>query len=287
MADSILMSFPVACILTSTGSMGVFANLIQLVLICRDKNQKSSVFGLALISLNIADLLSAFFLCSDGIFSHLLLREIVDFKLLASHKSLLAAALAFSLTSSFTHVVFIAVQRVVAVVYPLKVKKIFTKSRCHFILVLLWVISVSLAVFVYFHMKLGIQSLAGIGIVSGITLIIIYSVVCYKAKKRNILNDGNVEMQRRRRQQDKQILKYSVAITIVFVICNYPRSFHEFLTYPRNIYIASVFLYCINPVLDPLLYFIYGYCRRKREREREVSISGQEVNMKMRDRALP
>ncbi len=243
-------------------------NIAQLILTCRDENQKNSVFGLALVSLNMADLLASFITLFGGATFFVAMLDCDFFK---NAKRPFLAATVFPVTSSITHVVFIAIQRVIAVALPLRVGRILTRSRCHVILALLWAISVAIAVFIYFHPKLGGMSLTVVIIALGIALVVIYSVICCKTMKRSIVNDVTGDMQRRRRQSEKQMVKYAVAISAVFIVCNYPRSLYNFIEYPSTLLNVSVFLYCINPSMDTLLYFMSSYCKRRRERRRERS----------------
>ncbi len=255
-----------AYMFTSTGTLGFIANIIQLVLINRDKKQKNSVFGLALLSLSIADLLASMSFVFRG--SYLLgttLNAIESNEDRVWDYPWAVGAIVFSLTSSFTHVVFIAVQRVIAVVFPLKVKQIITKSRSYFIITILWITSVALAVIVHINIKYGIFILTCIGVLVSITITALYPIIYFKIKKRVISCDANARMLRRRQQSEKKVLMYSVAITLVFVGCNYPKGVNLYVHYPMYLRIASDLLYSLNPLFDTLLYFLSSYCKRLRE----------------------
>ncbi len=254
-----------AYIFIGTGSLGIIANVTQLILFCRDKNRNRSPFGLTLLSLNAADVLASIAICLLGITHFAVL---VDSALFKSLKQVVTSALAFSLLSSITHIAFIAIQRVMAVARPLKVKRIITKSRCYIILALMWIVSVALAIAVLFAYKQGFMVLGGMGIAIGIALMVLYSVIYYKTKKRNSFDNTNGDMQRRRRQSEREVLKYSVAVTAVFVVCNYPKGLDHFIKFPLCLQITFNFLFSINPLLDTLLYFLISYCKRRRERNR-------------------
>ena len=118
-----------AWIFTTTGSLGLTANIAQLILFCRDNNQYKTPFGLCLLSLNVADLLSSIILILLGIAYSMLGSGLIDLALFQSLLKPLYAANAFSFTASITHVGFIAVQRAIAVASPFKVKQIITMSR--------------------------------------------------------------------------------------------------------------------------------------------------------------
>ncbi len=255
-----------AAIFTTTGSLGLAANIAQLILFCRDKNQNKTPFGLTLRSLNLTDLLGSSAVCLLGIAYCMLGSALVDLALFESLIKPLYAVIALSLTLSITHVGFIALQRVIAVASPFKVKQIVTKTRCYILLAVTWIISIVLAVVVIFLHKVGFKVISGISIIFGIALMIAYTILCYKAMKRNIVNNTSENMLRRRRQSEKEVLKYSVAITIVYVICAYPVSINEFILDQTNFHLTCDFLFSINPLFDTLLYFMLSYCKRRGER---------------------
>ncbi len=270
-----------ALLLTVIGSLGFIANMVQLILTHQDESLRNTVFRITLLSLNVADIFSSVIICFIAATDYLVLYSVIDLAFFEQIRQAYFAAITFSQASSFTHVAFIAIQRVTAVIFPFKVKQIISKSRCYSILALTWIISIALAIFVYFDKNLGQKVLASIGLSIGFALIAIYTLVCYKTMQQSIVNNISGDIQAIRRQSDRRVLKYSVAITVVFVICTYPASLNEFIAYPRFLHIASDFLYVINPLLDTLLYFMSSYCRRKRERD--GSSSTVVVNMRVRN----
>ncbi len=262
-----------ASISTTTGFLGIVANIAQLILMFRDNRQKKSAFGLTILSLNIADLFASMGFFLLGAIRFTFVFKVIDLALFRSLVKTVYASLAFSLTSSFTHVAFIAIQRVLAVAFPFKVKRIITKSRCYISLAVMWFISVALAFVLVFHLKLVFKLISCISIVVGVALIAIYSVVCYKTMKRSMVHNFSENAQRRRHQTEKGVLMYSVAITCVFIICNYPKGLNQFIRYPTFVYITSNSILSVNPLLDTMLYFMASYCRRKTSREGSYNTS--------------
>ncbi len=274
-----------ASLLTTTGCFGVITNIAQLVLFSRDKKRRKCSFGLTLLSLNTADLLASIGLCLLGTSTLLFISMMIDLALLEALMKAAHVALAFSLTSSMTHVGFIAVERVIAVAFPFKVKQIITTKRCFITLALMWVTSVLLAIGVFFLEQLGFMLLAGVSLVTGVALVVIYtmvccrySMVCCRTVRRSSASNVAIPkgFQRRRRHSEKEVLVYSAAITVVYIVCNYPKAVNQFISYPKHIRITSDLLLSINPLLDPLLYFMSSYCRRKKENERSASIASQQ-----------
>ncbi len=257
MKYSVYVSSIQAYIFTATGATGVIANTLQLIFIIRVKYQKKSLFALTLLNLNVADLLASTSILIRGL--------LFFFTVQLSH--ILVVALIFSLMSSFSHVVFIAIQRAIAVAFPLKVKQILTKRRCYVVLVLLWLVSIAMAIVVFFELKAGITSIACSGIAVGIALMVIYSIISYKMVKQkriNIARSVGEGAQKRQRKSERDVLVYSIAVTLVFIICFFPKAISYFVKYPTYLTIACEFVYSINPFLDTLLYFMLHYCRRER-----------------------
>ncbi len=268
---------------STAGSLGVIANSAQLILTSRDKNWKESAFGSTLLSFNIADLLASIATCLLGIKSFMFIHKMIDSALFTSLRIPVVIALIFSITSSITHVALIAVQRVIAVAYPFRVRQILTKKRCYITLSFVWVISIALAIIVPFASKLGHMSLAGVGIAIGITLMMSYSVVCSKTmrqNRRNVVNNASENMQRRRRQSEKEVLIYSVAVTIVYIVCIYPSNLDHFISFPAYLHYAGDVMLSINPLLDTLLYFMFSYCKRRKERARANAASRSNFEMR-------
>ncbi len=253
-----------ACIYTTPGALGLIANVIQLILICRDKSQKNSVFGLSIFSLSIADLLASFTILLRGVVPIMAVCGVIDSRLLRELDHLTIVATIFSFCSSFTHLFFIAILRLIAVALPFKVKQIVSRRRCYFILALVWVASLALALSSYFSFEAVVVS-ACLTMLSGVMLVILYSVICYKTLKRNMHHNFSEEAQRRRRQSDRNVLWYSVAITAVFIVCNYSEVMRAFLEYPASMKILSAALFNLNPFLDTLLYFAWNYWKQRRQ----------------------
>ncbi len=248
---------------TITGSLGLTANFIQLILTCRDKDHKTSVFGLVLLSLNIANILVSFTTLLNGVTSlvdhFMVINASLHFYLLSIAKS----GNNLSLVSSITHVLFIAIQRMIAVAPPFQVKRILTRSRCYIALLVLWAISITTTVISFFTDVLFAIFLSVF--ICGMALVVMYSIVAYKTTKRSIGRDESEEMRKRRQKSDKEVLFYSMAVSIVFVICNFPVAI-TFFVQKKSVLAMMLASICfrLNPFLDTLLYFLWSYNKRRR-----------------------
>ncbi len=269
-----------AFVYTAAGSFGMLSNIIQLILIYRNQKPTNSAFALSLVSLNIADLLASTSFAVAGCVFFAGMFNAVDKSLYRCLTHLLTAAIVFSLTLSFTHVAFIAIQRVIGVVAPFEAKQIITKTRSLIVLVILWFISLLLALIRYYIIKISVV-LSLLAIITGVVLIIMYSVISYKTMKRDILRNVNADMRRRCQQTDREVMLYSIAITVIFVICNFPVAIKNFVEYPGIVHLISNVLFVLNPFLDTFLYFVWSYYKRRRQAKTN-EIPSEEVNLTAR-----
>ncbi len=126
--------------------------------------------------------------------------------------------------------------------------------------------SIALASISYFRAFAVLTVLSYLAIIIGISLVIMYSVVCYKTVNRHTVNISNNErIQRRRQQADTEVSLYSFVVTIIFIICNFPASIEVLFKYPNEPTFVSEVLLSLNPFLDTLLYFAWNYCKRRRD----------------------
>ncbi len=248
-------------IFTTSGALGFIANFLQIMFITRDKKQRSSVFGIILLSLSISDISVSLVQLYRGSVCLPYISLVIDHELYVKLTAPADVAIVFSLTSTFCHVVFIALLRVIALMFPLRVKQLITKTRSKIILAFLWLLSISLVVISYFTIRDELCAYLAI-ITSGI-LLLAYSVVCCRmCKQSTVLN--NESTQRYRQQTDKDVIIYSMALTFIFCLCNIPAALYYFMKMPYFVPYINVFLYSINPFLDTLLYFFSSYCRQRR-----------------------
>lgn len=216
---------------------------------------------MTLLSLSIADVITASSLLFYGSYELLLSGDIV--KSVEAIHSVYEIALDLSLVTSLLHVAFIAVQRLFAVIRPLLLHVMFTKSRCKFGLVSIWLISLIYCGWSSWAKSTGPGSLivtAYLIVSSAMLLILSYSLICYYIyNKRNIFNN--------RRRQQCSVIAYPIFVTAAFIICTVPLAIAFFKLYvPCNFYqfiIPRWFLY-VNSVFDPILYFLFKDCRLRK-----------------------
>ena len=183
-------------------------NILELAFLIRERKLKEP-FKMVIFSLAIAD-----FVTLVGIFT-------VSFVWI-SNKTFLVALLGmvfFSIIASQLHIILITLQRFLAVLLPFRFKAMMTSRRCIICLVLVWSISLTLLAVQHF-----IETTVSLGIlvytvlVCGTCLVICYSFIVYLVLKER----KKVTSSRAAFQQNMTVAIYSLSVTFVFVISNYP-----------------------------------------------------------------
>ncbi len=169
------------CIFTISGLLGLVTNIIQIILVCYKKIHKSSVFGITITSLAAADIIVSIVLLLRGV-SYLafsITKNWTDLSLILKYADI---GIVFSLMSSFAHVSFIAIIRLIATLYPLRTQYIITRRKCYVVLASLWILSI---IFSAVASKFMVSSrmffvLSLLAFASSVTLIVAYTFICYK-----------------------------------------------------------------------------------------------------------
>ncbi len=258
------------CLVIGAGLLGLIANCIEIVLICRDKKQRNSQFGTVLLSLSTSDLFVSLTCLVLGTVSLLFNLMIIDLAYFVKIIIFIEFSFAFSFATSFSHVVVIAMQRLIAVMLPLQAKRIITIHRSRLLVVFLWVFSLVLAVTVHFTSMMYVIS--PVALVTGVALVVNYAIICWKMKKQQSLLADH-QLHRPATQSPSQIFLHSFAVTIIYVICYFPDSMRVFVQYPLAVVFLCYFLASLNPFLDALVYFILRYHKQRTKTAPEVRLS--------------
>lgn len=269
------------------GVAGFLFNILELVVIIRQKKYKA-VFGLSLTSLCIADIIGSLTLSLAGGLRLISYpgREtfpIYQNTVLATGWKVGHGSLQFSVGTSFIHIVYIAIQRLFAVILPLKFKAHFTYARCAAGIIIIWLIMFIYGTCAFFFSKVLLHVSYYFVLVMELILIITYGAITFKTwkddKKRASLR-SRVNSQGTADGAVNKVLFHSLAVTFAFLICTLPHSvFYIYLVVQRlttyhdlDTYHTVNSVISINPVLDPLIYFFFqyhlsNYCFRKRSRK--------------------
>ena len=197
---------------TSLGVIGFALNIVQIVLICRQKRKKSA-FVLTILSLSLADGLSALAVLIYEIYWFLAVHRII----LPSMQFLwiFLGTVIFSHTASFSHLIFIAVERFVAVFYPMRLAGMFSRKHCISGLIITWVLSVARVVTFQFTRTGNFNKL--IVQVYAFSLIIVYTAICIKINMRPKSVVPSVGSSSRP-ATNKRLIIHSISVSLAFII---------------------------------------------------------------------
>ena len=248
------------------GIIGFIQNVAQLLLLKRKKEWR--IFDYTLVSLGASGFIAALLFLLNGVIL-LLMAVDVDLGLsLAAYKCKHHAKFCFALNCSFLHVLFIAAQRLVAVIFPLKAILIMTKTRCFALLVFIWVVSILFDSWsTWKFVGVPLNSLPAIlftyvSVTTGFLLLLAYIFICHRlAKRSNIINTQSSTNQHRR------VVSYAVAITVLFFISIMPAAVMTFMRYEaKNAYLSEFpyWMLGFNVPLNPIVYFWLSYYKRER-----------------------
>ena len=267
------------------GTAGFLFNILEFIVILRQKKQKEK-FGLTLASLCIADIIGSL---SLGVTGGLRLLKYSGPESFAIYEKTTTAllwraghgSLQFSVGTSFMHIVFIAIQRLFAVLMPLKFQANFTYARCAAGVIITWLVMFIYGTLVTLVFNPFIHYLSFCSVlVMELILIITYGAITFKTwkddKKRASLKSKS-SSQGSTDDATHRVLFHSLAVTLAFLICTMPHSiFYIYVkihrlqpTHNLNAYHVVNVLISINPFLDPLIYFFFmnhlsKYCFKKR-----------------------
>ena len=242
------------------GIAGLALNVLEFTFLVRKKKYVTQ-FGVNLLSLSIADALACLSYC---LYSLVMISIYAGFTKANSSTYRARAAsqiLIFtSITTSFTNIVLIAIQRLCAVLFPYIFSHKFTIRNSIAMLVIAWVIGVMYCVGFILSRTFAEVACYQIFIVGAI-LMIIYCVITYRTGLKHGRRGSII-----RSNHNKRILLHSIGVTIVFVICNFPYAIN-FLFFGNRSVVRKYFyaLLLIRPLVDPVVYlFLYKGCGKTR-----------------------
>ncbi len=242
------------------GCLGIVSNTLQIVLISRSRDRQK-VFTMTLLSLSIADLIAsimASFIAFCSIF------EALDIAKLKGSEFAGITGFAFSNGSSSLHILFIAIQRLCIVMFPLRFKRIFTTFRAKLALASIWSLSAAFTLIYCFFHNLFLKHSSYALVADSIIMALLYGLLCYKIQKqqqerRRILNSTQ--------KKSMRIFMHSVAVLAAFMLCTLPYAviyitpLHGFEKIGNEI---GWTMLTLNPFLDSLLYFLSSYCKNNK-----------------------
>ena len=247
------------------GIAGMIANATLLVALFRTRNE-APPYNKTLASLAIANFISDVFFATIGtMFSYdiktgnLPFQQWEDtFELLFINKGIIIIAL--------SHIVFIAIQRFIAVHFPFRFRRIFTTKLTWFYISLTWLIAISI-----FLLSWHIDSnniFAKDRLVSYTILVFVFTlIVCYtwilislriqRRVSRQLRSSNNATSDT---EHSMKLLLNSVGVTLLFLIlvCPYAISSLKGDNFIMRYLLSS--LVPVRTVIDPLVYFFISIC---------------------------
>lgn len=262
-------------VLIALGSIILLLNLVEIIMIAKLKKKK--IYEIILLSLSVSDCL---FGLSNVIVSSIFLSNSCRFEDFLESPYVLY--LIFVLSSIF-HLTFIALDRVILVLKPIKHKFIFTKKIAYRSVATIWAITIIISVSLFIRYELtetteenvaaggdgkkfesDMQFLLSVFLVITDTLMIMcYSIVVYvtsiqKKKVRSISEKNN------------RLPIICLFIGATFIFCTFPFATARFATGEIKFW-ANVIL-IINSGMNSIIYFFRGRlekikCVKKKEQE--------------------
>ena len=271
----------------SFGSLAVIANVAAVILLA--KRPERSSFITTLLSLSSANILSglAYILPTTmGLLASTLSMTLFDLILV---RYVLVSTMLFSIFSSLFHIVIITIERLVAVLFPMRLQFWITKTRTIICLIAAWVISAIIAASPFYRFK-NIKDLKSIVradqsmidlvftlsifiVAIGILMLCVYVIITYKMIKRPLLQAGRLRGSNISRQSaeshisftpsEKKVIVNSVTVTACFILCTFPTAM-TMLFLIKTIYVR-VFetLIALRAFLDSIIYFFCIYYKRR------------------------
>ena len=227
------------------GVTGVALNSLEMIMILKG-GQYRVPFQMSVLSLAVADFLTSLTvaICSVLIFSLKIGSQ--DYQMAESFYILVVI---FSTISSQLHVIFITIQRLIAVLFPFNCKRIMTSFRCGLMLALIWVLSLVVTGLIK-YMFFAVNALT---IVSGVVIGFSYILIVYRIRNRPITSN-------RDSTKGLDLILYSGILFILFVACYFPFTIYTFIKgykTDNGPWIIIYYMYWLNIVTNPLVYFLF------------------------------
>ena len=240
------------------GGLATILNLAEIILICKTrKNFKS--YEQLLLSLSASDLVSGLaFLCLG-----ILLPTITE----TPAQRLIGLIMPFLFSAE--NLLFIGLDRLIAVRFPLKHRIWVTQNKMKFTIILSWtVILLTLAGMFWIHETSPEMVQESFYLIPYSILFIvivftmIYAYIIYIVMTRKSPTNSHQKQHRRR---EKVLVTTCALIVAIFIACSCPIAF-EILTKKDASHTTSIFL-VVNSMLDPPVYFFKYYFDKKIKKE--------------------
>ena len=275
---------------TICGLFGLIANSALLLKLYR-KRKESTVFNRTLASLSISNIISDIcFLVSGCIFVyHFIFQKALVDKIIVY---VLENANRFAMCVSFSHIIFITIQRLAAISFPFRFRRVFTTRVVCIILVLIWIegfAAVSLYQFLLRVDRDPDKQLSLFTIIVGSIFLISYVWIFYRLLKRGRISKTLSESNHAHSDTSNNILFInSLGLTLMFIVFMFPYAIFV-LSGSTMSEIRMLFssLLVFKTICDPLVYFFIARCKWIRRREVARGPANAEMSIAPQDGSIP
>ena len=245
---------------------GIGLNAFQLLHTCR-KNRKQTPFERSIFSLSIADLLSSSFTLAFMIYSHLWHNSLLQIN--SDITKSIAVLVQYSILSSIFHLLFIALIRITAALWPLKFRLHITSRFSNMSIATIWILSLVLS---NVNVFLTTADIIGYILVSTQALFLAtYIIICCVVKKQDEAAKRLSTGSQNRPFVFRYTLLHSLFVTSAFILCTLPAALFYVDVLNRfdqsYVYEWARWMFYLNPMADSMLYF---YFSKKLTRSRHV-----------------
>ena len=252
------------------GLAGIVLNVVEMILILKGRQYRVP-FQMSVLSLAVTDLLASLSLAISNTLVLVLKLDPPYPEILTEVHRL---SVVFSTISSQLYVIFIAMQRLIAVLLPFSCKRIVTSFRCSVCLALIWIISLTVTGLIQ-NMADYIHALT---VATGVVIALLYALIVYRVRNRPITGSSN---------SGSEVTLYSGILFLLYVACYFPFVCSAII-YGKDKgfdgpWITVFYLYWLNIVTNPSVYFLFkvfkgGFRRCFKSRTTSVTIQDAPIN---------
>ena len=234
------------CIIIS--AFGILLNGSEVIILLYEKRTKVP-FDISLLSLAFSDLivsfcLIAYFLQLPDLFEQIFRHLIFTLGFLSA-----------------LHLMFIAIQRLIAVRLPFKAAILLTRKRCFIVVASLWIASLTISLPIILRNDTYYRVYLCTPLVFGCFILILYTALNFNMLTRRPISSTRPNKE----NQNLHVAIYSTVIVLLFLICTFPYT----ILLMENTYTPTVpryafYLYILQLVFDPILYFLFHYLRARK-----------------------
>ena len=248
----------------SFGVLGIILNLAQFIMLYGSR-AKRTLFEINLLSLCVADFLSSLCFVGFGGFGIYDLKKFIVegqsyFDELKTGWFEASSPVLFrtTLMLSFTHIIFIAFQRLFSSLFPFRFKVLFTRKTCIFCIALLWIGSIGYGILRIFDERITNLVFVYTSLLCYVLLVTLYSTLYYMLRRRSKRAPAKSNNNTKHKETLRKVLLYSVCVTLAFIATTLPYTIRFFTKQRTVLQTFSIAFLPLNAVLNPLIYFLHG-----------------------------